>query len=266
MPRRLLIGTTLVLALAAWPASADVWDTAVDNDDTTTSDNNPSHGTVQVHDLMMRPGPVADEDWYDFRALPRSSYEAVIDGMTGDVSGPLGGLEFDVLSYDGTTILSSATAHGGGECLHCLKSVRFNNDQATTTNAFIRVRSAACGTSCDNSDQYTFKFFETTYSIPRFNNSGTQTTILMINNTRNYTVNIAVHFFTSGGTHQGTYTGALVGHEMLVLNTSTLAYAAGKSGSITVANDGRYGDLTGKAVAVEPATGFTFDTAMSARP
>jgi hypothetical protein len=32
-----------------------------------------------------------------------------------------------------------------------------------------------------------------------------------------------------------------------------------------VSNDGRYGSLAGKAVAVEPATGFTFDTAMTPR-
>jgi hypothetical protein len=51
-----------------------------------------------------------------------------------------------------------------------------------------------------------------------------------------------------------------------VLNTATLGFAAGQSGSITVANTARYGDLAGKAVALEPATGFTFDTLMVPRP
>ena len=49
-----------------------------------------------------------------------------------------------------------------------------------------------------------------------------------------------------------------------MLNTSTVV--PGATGSITISNDGRYGDLVGKAVAIEPATGFTFDTAMSPRP
>jgi len=33
-----------------------------------------------------------------------------------------------------------------------------------------------------------------------------------------------------------------------------------------VTSDAPYGTLVGKAVAVEPATGFTFDTPMRARP
>ena len=31
-------------------------------------------------------------------------------------------------------------------------------------------------------------------------------------------------------------------------------------GSVTIANDGRYGDLSAKTVALEPATGFSFDS------
>ena len=36
--------------------------------------------------------------------------------------------------------------------------------------------------------------------------------------------------------------------------------------AVRISNDGRYGDLSGKAVSVEPATGFTFDTPMALRP
>ncbi len=51
-----------------------------------------------------------------------------------------------------------------------------------------------------------------------------------------------------------------------MLNTGSLGFAAGIGGSVTVSNDGRYGDLSGKAVAVEPATGFSFDTPMVPKP
>jgi hypothetical protein len=34
----------------------------------------------------------------------------------------------------------------------------------------------------------------------------------------------------------------------------------------SIVNDGRYGDLVGKAVSLESATGFTFDTHMAVRP
>jgi hypothetical protein len=40
----------------------------------------------------------------------------------------------------------------------------------------------------------------------------------------------------------------------------------GQSGSITVAHDAPYGVLTGKAVALEPSSGFSFDTPMQTRP
>ena len=52
----------------------------------------------------------------------------------------------------------------------------------------------------------------------------------------------------------------------LVLNTATVPGASGVSGTITVAHDGRYADLPGKTVALEPTTGFSFDSALTPRP
>jgi hypothetical protein len=49
-----------------------------------------------------------------------------------------------------------------------------------------------------------------------------------------------------------------------LLNTATLV--PGQSGSLTVSHDARYGELAGKLISVEPATGFSFDTALLARP
>jgi hypothetical protein len=54
--------------------------------------------------------------------------------------------------------------------------------------------------------------------------------------------------------------------EVLTLNTASVPALAGRAGSITVSNDGRYGDLSGKAIALEPATGFGFDTPMQPLP
>ncbi len=47
---------------------------------------------------------------------------------------------------------------------------------------------------------------------------------------------------------------------------SAAAAAPGISGSIRVTHDGRFGDLQGKSVALEPATGFSFDTPMVFKP
>jgi len=55
---------------------------------------------------------------------------------------------------------------------------------------------------------------------------------------------------------------SLAAKNTLVVGTVTIAGLSGQSGAITIAHDGRYGDLTGKAVALEPATGYSFDSPM----
>ena len=125
--------------------------------------------------------------------------------------------------------------------------------------------SAGCTTGCDAADVYRLSARETTGFIPRFNNSGTQITVLVLQNQGNDAVDVDVRFWSgAGGPLGGPSVVTLALRQTYVLNTSTLA--PGSSGSITVANTGRCGQLTGKAVAVEPATGFTFDTAMTPRP
>jgi hypothetical protein len=261
--KRCLVNLVCVFVLVAAPARADVWDTATDTDDNTGTDNTPIHGTVQVHDLGARPGPVADVDFYSIEAPARTSWEAIIDGLTGDTGGSLG---FDWLASDGTTVLASGVFLGSASCTLCTQSARFNNNAAAPRPVFIRVDSPGCTTTCNSADQYTFKLRETTYSIPRFNNSGSQTTILLLQNTAAYTVNAAVHFWSTAGAYLGTQAVAIGAHALSVVNTAGLGFAAGVGGSITVSNDGAYGDLSGKAVALEPATGFTFDTPMSPKP
>ena len=50
----------------------------------------------------------------------------------------------------------------------------------------------------------------------------------------------------------------------LVINTATIVKA--QSGTMTVTHDGGYGALVGKTVALEPSTGFSFDSPMIPRP
>jgi hypothetical protein len=47
------------------------------------------------------------------------------------------------------------------------------------------------------------------------------------------------------------------------LATSGIAALTGQSGGASISHSGPYGALVGKAAALEPATGFTFDTAMT---
>jgi len=51
-----------------------------------------------------------------------------------------------------------------------------------------------------------------------------------------------------------------------VIVTSTLPGASGAAGTITITHNAAYGALVGKTVALEPTTGFSFDSPMLARP
>jgi hypothetical protein len=56
------------------------------------------------------------------------------------------------------------------------------------------------------------------------------------------------------------------GRASLLVNSASLPELAGQSGSITVSHAGGYGALAGKAVSLEPATGYSFDTPLVSRP
>jgi hypothetical protein len=247
----------LALILACAPAFADVWDTAVDTDDNTGTDNTPVHGTVQVHDLGVRPGPVADQDFYSFEIRGFGSYETIIDGLTGDTGGSL---SFTYLAADGTTVLAAGTSLGSASCTLCTQTLRFENNQAAARPVFVRVGAPGCGTTCDSSDQYTIRFLETTYAVPRYNNVGSQATVLILHNVSELPMTGTIHFFNVTGTQVGSQSFNMNVNAHLVLNTATVPGAVGTSGVMTISHNGRYGSLSGKAVVLDPSTGFSFDT------
>jgi hypothetical protein len=238
--------------------SADVWDldTANDEDDGAGTDNELTHGLVQVHDLAAEAG-VVDQDWYYMASRPYASYEVLVDGLTGDVFSST--LPVDRLASDGTTVLDSGAALPGG--LLAARSLRWQVAGTAATN-YVRVTGAntSCTTVCTTSDQYTIKFFETTGYISRFNNAGTQTTVLLLQNAASYTITGTAYYFNTAGTLQGSSNFTLGTRGLSVISTASVV--PGVSGSVVVTHDGRFGDLQGKSVALEPSTGFSFDTPM----
>jgi len=245
----------LGLALVSGRAAvADVWDIQTQNDNTNATENELVHGSDQLHDLGT--GTLPDEDWFALGQKPFSSYEAVADATSGDI-GP--SLALDRVDAGGA-VLQPSVAVGVGYT----KSLRWANQTAGEVNTeFIRVMSAACTTNCGPEDVYRIRFAETTYSVPRFNNFGTQITVLLLQNPTNYTITGVIYFWTTAGVSAGTSPFTLTPKALQVLNTATVAPGVG--GSVTIAHDGRYGDLSGKTVALEPSTGFSFDSPMLPR-
>jgi hypothetical protein len=187
------------------------------------------------------------------------SYEVVLDAVTGDVAAA--GLRLDRLASDGVTVLQSGTPVSGGSAV----ALRFKNSAANPNGSeFIRATTTGCA-NCDQNDTVRVRAYETTYRVSRFNNSATQVTVLVVSNsTSDPIAGLASFFAANGGGHLADVPFNLAPHATLVTNTSQVPGVVG-AGSILISNDAPYGAITGKAVAVEPATGFTFDTPMVPR-
>ena len=210
-----------------------------------------SHGFELMEDLASAGGGV-DTDQYSVSAKPFSSYEAVVDSTSGDI-----GPTLEVFRVAGSTVLQSSVAVGVG----FTRSIRWmNTTNAEVNGEAIRVRSGGCTTNCGPDDVYFIRGYETTYSVPRFNNSGTQVTVLLLQNPTNYTIAGNIYFWDTTGALIATQAFTLTGKQLQVLNTATVPGANGVGGAVTIAHDGRYGDLSAKTVALEPATGFSFDS------
>jgi hypothetical protein len=256
----------LAVSLLAVPQAGarDVWDlTGNDNNTATRSEIVP--GALQVHD-MEGVGGVADQDWFRLSEKPYSSYEVLVDGLTGGLAPvpvTIPGTELGVhLVRAGGAVVTSGPVGASGSA----RLLYFRNETGTVVDdERIRVSNPLCAGACLATEQYRIRLFDTTYGIPRFNNSATQVTILIVQNTSDRVVYFNAYFFDGNGVMVGVHSQNIPAFGATVVNTSTVSGVAGKSGSIIVNNDGRYGVLTGKAVSLEPATGFTFDTAMVAR-
>jgi hypothetical protein len=249
------MGLAVAVALVAAAAGADVWDVQDQNDDTVSSTRTDlRHGVHQAHDLAVRPGPVPDEDWYLVYQYRDASYEVVVDGVSGDA---INGLRLERLAQDGTTVIQNAPTSLLTRYLRWANTG--THDESTER---IRVAGAACGTGCDANDGYTIRLLETTVYLPRFNNSGTQGTVLLLQGAASHqSLTARLVFRTAGGTllHVLLVNVPLEGGA--VVNLASISQLAGQSGHVVIGHDGGYGGLTVKAVAIEPATGFTFDTA-----
>jgi hypothetical protein len=184
----------------------------------------------------------------------------VTDASSGD-TGPA--LNLERIAADGTTVAQTSTAVGVGVS----RSLRWMNTTAGAVNdETVRVSSGQCSTGCGPDDTYRIRMYETTYTIPRFNNAGSQVTVLILQNPTDYTVTGNVYFWSVTGTLLATRPFTVNAKSALIVNTSAEPGAGGASGTMTVVHDARYGDLAGKTVALEPSTGFSFDSPMVARP
>jgi hypothetical protein len=239
------------------------------------------HGARQSHDLEG----TGDRDYVNVDAVPRRSYEASVwtAGVfpalltrrgAGDVLQQTGAGRAFNTTRGATGSLSSWTEHTSS-VMNWIESA----DPASRTR-FVRVDANGAVHTAANS-QYTLQLRETTLYCPRYNNSGGQVTVLIVQtggpqesgenlNGCTWTADFYDRGYNVfGHTLNGTFVGSnsfetgLAHNGMVVV--ATTAVTAGTSGSIQIAHTCGYGKIQAKAVAVEPSTGFTFDTVCSPR-
>jgi plastocyanin len=213
------------------------------------------HGSQITEDLNGAP------DRYRIGQKPYSSYEVVVDPVAGNPS-----LQLDRLSGATTTVLQSGAAVSS---IDMTQSLRWENATASAVDTDrVRVGNGPCGTTCTATDVYALRAYETTLAAPRYNQTGSQATVLILQNPSSYTITGHVYFWTGAGAlaNAGGTPFTVLAKSAFVLGAGSVTGVTGTSGTLTIAHDGRYGDLAGKVVAVEPATGFTFDTQAVSRP
>jgi hypothetical protein len=259
----------VMLAVLCPPLAAvadDAWDLASTPDDTIATPNGLVHGATQTHDVQAFTPP--DKDWFHVNVRSRQSYEVGVRGSTlyftapGFSCNPVTCASLDRVTSDGTVLQGAAIF----ELDVFADAIRWT--AAADGPEYVLV-TGPLGTAQfppTTYDQYTIGMLNTTLFAPRFNNTATQTSILLLQNETLTNATGSIDFWSSDGTllHGEPFTIAARG--VLVLNTSTLAGAAGASGAISISQNAGYAGLTGKVVSVEPATGFTFDTAVTPIP
>jgi hypothetical protein len=240
------------------------------------------HGARQSRDLEG----TGDVDYVLVDAVPRRSYEASVDTagyFTAELTrrGADNGLQ---QTGSGRTINSTRSATGilSSWSSHASSVLNWIESGEPADRArFLRVDANGAAHTAASS-QYTLQLRETTLYCPRYNNTGGQATVLVVQrvgvqesgeNTNGCVwtadfydsgYNVFGHPLNGSFTGSPSFSNSLAQNGMFVVATSVVA--PGTSGSIQIAHTCGYGRVQAKAVSVEPATGFTFDTTCLPRP
>jgi len=253
--RVLLVG--LFLSFVAAPVTADVWDTAGDATTGATANVLWHTAPAQRHDLANS-GGTPDQDW--FKIFPRAnrSYEVQVVNTTVDMSALY---SVTRTTAGGALLLASSPLDPAG-------STRALRWIAGPADAEERVQVVGTASSTVNA-QYDILLRETTLYCPRYNNSGTQVSVLILQRTGTEapgpSCSATAYFYDENASQTATYSQAFTVNDMSAVGTHTIAGLPGTRGALHVAHACGVGGLKGKLVALEPSTGFSFDTPCTER-
>jgi hypothetical protein len=255
--RGLLHSTVAALLLAvAAEVSADPWEPA---DNTALSANANvllPFAPPQLHDLA-NVGGAADLDWFRVNVELNRSYDVSIGhGNIDWVSGP----NLQRFSSTGGALLQGSTYFDRSQYRRTLRwvstSAGENMIKVTGTNALT------------GGDFYEIILRETTLYCPRYNNSGGQVSVLIVQRAANDggADCVGTAFFLNEGQAVVATKALTIGpNAVLVHSLPGVPGLAGQKGGAQIAHTCGIGGLKAKLVALEPTTGFSFDTICSPR-
>jgi hypothetical protein len=211
-----------------------------------------------------------DADWYTVKGEPFHSYEARVNGgimawSSCSAGCPSLALFDDVgqLVYGGMVWDDDVSFPSGPGSMGLGLSLRWSGGGVR----FLRVTGSDQLGASGPEPSYDVSFRDTSYSVPRWNNSGTQVSVFVVQNTTSYTVTPKIVLFDAAGTVLHTFDLVIGARGVHVQSTAGVPILVGKSGSALINCDNAgYGALAGKVVSVEPSTGFTFDTPIEPIP
>lgn len=221
-------------------------------------------GFTQAHDLDQAGGG-EDVDWMAVPTIARHSYEARISSgsVAWDFGACAGCAQVERVNSSGAILTEDVAMVNdgtGGTPESYDRSVRWIATDSTV-DEFLRV-TGSTGFTEDASSVYQVRFWDTTYSVPRWNNANGQVTVFLISSMIQAPATVRIDFYNAIGTLLATSSFTLNANQLITLNTGTIPALAGISGHAYVSHTAGYGGLAGKAVALEAATGFSFDTPM----
>jgi hypothetical protein len=242
---------SVLLVPAATLRATDPWEADPEDDGPATLAHLLPGQSQTGRDLQA--SGAADQDWVFVPTRARHSYEA---RATGGTFWSAGGSGSRLERLNAALVVQQT---GSDEGLASVRghAIRWIAGTASVTD-YLRVT----GTAAELATPYTLELFDTTYAFPRWNNSATQVTVFLLQNNTSTPVNTFVYFFGATGTVLHAEPIGIAADGLAVFNTSGVSALVGQSGSARIAHTGGVGALSGKAVSLEPGTGFTFDTAL----
>jgi hypothetical protein len=221
--------------------------------------------TELIHGAAHRADLAGGDDLYVLDQDMDSSWEVVVDEASGDLGISGSGPTLQRVAPDLVWVKQESTPVGVGPArvLHWVRP----DPVPGPPEGYIRVSSTGCGTACGADDVYRIRAYETTLRASRFNCEGSQSSAVVLQS-RGPAAGAWIKGWKASGEPFVFYEYYLgvAARGTTVFDVCTLPYLDGRSGSLTVTHTAGYGQLVGKVVQVDPATGASFDTPLTARP